>query len=92
MLKPGIGWVRGNPGHIFVHPLGNRPVRIMVEGIHPHIPKALLRGIRVPALPYGGRPILDRIQPGRHLILQQQGISKLGQPHIRQYRSDDIHT
>src|SRR5206468_8352587 len=49
-------------------------VRVMVERVHLWILKARVRLLAVPALPDRRRAPLDRVEPGRVLLAQQQGV------------------
>src|SRR5207245_719462 len=55
-------------------------VRVMVERVHLWILKARVRLLAVPALPDRRRAPLDRVEPGRVLLAQQQGVGVVEMP------------
>src|SRR5438067_1286853 len=57
-----------------VQPCAHGAVRVMVERVHVWILKARVRLLAVPALPDRRRALLDRVEPGRVLLAQQQGV------------------
>ncbi len=62
---------------VCVHPLPYRPVGIVVERVHVHRAEAVLDGVGVPPLPHGGGTLEDRVEPGRAVLLLEEGESDI---------------
>ena len=62
------------------HPFQYRAVGVMVEGIHARVSESLVERVRVPAFPHGGCALVDRIEPGRITVLEQQGVGDVRAP------------
>src|SRR2546430_10728458 len=67
-------------GDRIVQPRAHGAVRVMVERVHVWILKARVRLLAVPALPDRRRALLDRVEPGRLLLAQQQGVGVVEMP------------
>src|SRR2546422_67762 len=57
-----------------VQPRAHGAVRVVVERVHPWILEGRVRLLAVPSLPDRRRALLDRVEPGRVLVAQQQGV------------------
>ncbi len=70
MLISGINRVRSYAGDTFVHPLPDRAVGIVVEGVHARVAESILAAVAVPALPHRGGALVDGEEPRRISFLE----------------------
>lgn len=67
-----------------VHPVADGTISVVVEGVHARVLEGTVGLDAVPALPDGGCPHFDRVQPGRIRLLEQEVVGYVGMPIVRQ--------
>ncbi len=74
----GGGRVGSQAGDTLVHPLSNGTVGVVVEGVHIDGAKAFVFGVAIPALPHGGGPLVDGVEPCGVGLLEEEGGGEIG--------------
>ncbi len=85
-LKTGQFGIQFNSGDVAKKPLADGAQRVVVEGIHAGVKKAVLMGPAIPALPDGGGAVFYGVKPGGVIIAEKKAVGDIGVSRERKLR------